>query len=147
MAKKIGEMATNDADENKIAQMMVGSETPIIELEKMPIGAPLLELKDVTVKGENIRTSLANASLTVHVHEIVGVAGVSGNGQTALAQIISGLAKPHKGELKIAGDKISEFTPQNMLKSGVGRIPEDRHHDGRYWRYERGRKFNSRAVR
>lgn len=128
--KKIGEMATADADENKIAQMMVGSETPIIELEKMAIGAPLLELENVTICGENVRTSLLNANLTIHAHEIVGVAGVSGNGQSALAQIISGLAKPHEGELKISGQKITAFTPQNMLKSGVGRIPEDRHQDG-----------------
>lgn len=128
--KKIGEMATADADENKIAQMMVGSETPIVELEKMAIGAPLLELKNITIRGENVRTSLTDASLTIHAHEIVGVAGVSGNGQSALAKVISGLAKPHKGELKVSGQKITVFTPRNMLKSGVGRIPEDRHHDG-----------------
>lgn len=128
--KKIGEMATADADENKIAQMMVGSETPIVELEKMAIGAPLLELKNITIRGENVRTSLTDANLTIHAHEIVGVAGVSGNGQSALAKVISGLAKPHKGELKVSGQKITVFTPRNMLKSGVGRIPEDRHHDG-----------------
>lgn len=128
--KKVGEMATNDADENKIAQMMVGSETPIIELEKIETGAPLLELDNICIQGANVRNRLNDVNLTIHAHEIVGVAGVSGNGQSALAQVISGLVKPNDGAMKIDGQQITTYTPHNILKSGIGRIPEDRHHDG-----------------
>ncbi|MCF6305163.1 MAG: ABC transporter ATP-binding protein [Rhodobacteraceae bacterium] len=128
--KKVGEIATSDADERVIARMMVGADTPSTPRDTQTPGAPVLTLSNVTVKGENMRTSLQGADLTVHAHEVVGIAGVSGNGQSALAQLVSGLLAPDLGEMLIDGAKITKFTPAAMQKSGIGRIPEDRHHDG-----------------
>lgn len=128
--KKVGEMATSEADEKSIARMMVGADTPVTPREALETGAPVLELKALTVKGDSARNSLHSVSLTVCAHEVVGIAGVSGNGQSALARLISGLAAPSSGEVMVDGAKITRFTPPNMLKSGIGRIPEDRHHDG-----------------
>lgn len=128
--KKIGEIATSDADERVIARMMVGADTEATPREKMAVGAPVLQLKALSVKGDSARTSLHSVDMTVHAHEIVGIAGVSGNGQSALAQLISGLLTPDGGEMQVDGQTIAKFTPPEMLKVGIGRIPEDRHHDG-----------------
>ncbi len=126
----VGEIATSDADERVIARMMVGADTPATPRDAMDPGAPVLELRAATVKGDSARTSLHAADLTIHAHEIVGIAGVSGNGQSVLAQMVSGLAAPDSGEMWVSGDRINRFTSPVMQKAGVGRIPEDRHHDG-----------------
>jgi simple sugar transport system ATP-binding protein len=68
--------------------------------------------------------------LTVKAHEIIGIAGVSGNGQSALAKMISGLISPDSGEILMHDRKVEGFSPSVMQNAGVGRIPEDRHHDG-----------------
>ncbi len=128
--KKVGEIATADADERVIARMMVGADTPATPRDAMQAGAPVLELQDLSVKGSSARTTLQAANLTIRAHEVVGIAGVSGNGQSALAQVISGLATPSSGVMRVDGKVIDRFTPPNMQTAGIGRIPEDRHHDG-----------------
>ncbi|MHA1128827.1 MAG: ABC transporter ATP-binding protein, partial [Alphaproteobacteria bacterium] len=128
--KKVGEIATSDADERVIARMMVGADTPTTPRDTLELGAPVLQLKSVMVKGDNARTSLHSVDLTIHAHEVVGIAGVSGNGQSALARMVSGLASPSSGEMWVSGNRINRFTPPVMQNAGVGRIPEDRHQDG-----------------
>lgn len=128
--KKVGELITADADKMQIATMMVGEETTLPTREACEVGEPVLELKNVTVIHENTRNSLNNVSLCLRAGEIVGVAGVSGNGQSALAQMISGLSRPDSGSIAILGEVMATPTPTGMIKARVGRIPEDRHHDG-----------------
>ncbi len=128
--RKVGEIATKDADEKSIARMMVGADTPVNPREDIAVGAPVLQLKSITVSGDSARNSLQDANLTVHANEVVGIAGVSGNGQSAFASIVSGLSGPDHGEMLVDGVAITRFDPPNLLKSGIGRIPEDRHHDG-----------------
>jgi len=128
--KKVGEIATTEADERIIARMMVGADTPETARQDMAPGAPVLELEGISVTGRSKRDSLVGASLTLNAHEILGIAGVSGNGQSALAGLISGLTKPSAGNIRIVGAEIATVTPTNLIKAGVGRIPEDRHHDG-----------------
>ena len=128
--KLVGEIATAQADERIIARMMVGADTPVTPREAMAPGAPVLQLKSLTVRGDSARNSLHGVDLTVHAHEVVGIAGVSGNGQSALARVISGLAKPDQGVMLVDGVQVTRFDPQSLLAAGVGRIPEDRHHDG-----------------
>ena len=128
--KKVGEIATKDADEKIISRLMVGADTPPTPRETMDVGAPMLQLIDLSVTGQSARTTLEHINLTVSANEIVGIAGVSGNGQSTLAQVISGLITPTSGQVKIDSEQVIQFTPANLLKAGVGRIPEDRHHDG-----------------
>ena len=128
--KKVGEIATKDADEKIISQLMVGADTPATPREPLTIGAPVLQLTHLCAAGTSARSSLEGVNLTVSASEIVGIAGISGNGQSTLAKVISGLTKPTSGELAIDNQPIHKFTPTSLLKSGVGRIPEDRHHDG-----------------
>jgi ABC-type uncharacterized transport systems, ATPase components len=73
---------------------------------------------------------LSNVSLDVCAREIVGIAGVSGNGQTSIADLISGLVEPQSGTLELHGEVVKDFSPKNMLSKKVGRIPEDRNSQG-----------------
>ncbi len=87
-------------------------------------------MKQISVRGRTARDSLSRASLTVHAHEVLGIAGVSGNGQAALAGLISGLRAPDAGSISVDGKPITRPDPLAMIRAGVGRIPEDRHRDG-----------------
>ncbi|MFY2823346.1 ABC transporter ATP-binding protein [Ruegeria sp. MALMAid1280] len=128
--RKVGEMATSDADEKSIARMMVGADTPDLAGTAMAPGAPVLALSGVSVAGRSNRDTLSGVDLTVHAHEILGIAGVSGNGQSGLANVISGLVRPTQGLIQVNGVEISAPSPAAMVRAGVGRIPEDRHHEG-----------------
>ena len=96
----------------------------------MEPGEPVLSLRDIRVPGRSERDTLDIPELEVRSHEIVGIAGVSGNGQAALAGVISGTVQPQSGTIAIGGDAVRESNPTTMIHLGVGRIPEDRHHDG-----------------
>ena len=127
---KVGEIATAEADERIIARMMVGADTPETPRGAMAPGAPVLTLQDVSVEGRSKRNSLNGVNLSVRRHEILGIAGVSGNGQSALAGLISGLLRPSRGRMTVDHIAITSHQPRTMIREGVGRIPEDRHHDG-----------------
>lgn len=127
---KVGEMATTDADEAAIARMMVGAETAETKRQPMEPGEPVLQLDQIAVHGQSNRDSLQNVTMDVRAHEVLGIAGVSGNGQSALAGLISGLVRADLGTIRVAGQEIAHAHPLTMIRAGVGRIPEDRHHDG-----------------
>jgi general nucleoside transport system ATP-binding protein len=126
--RKVGEMATPEADRRRIAELMVGRDVPASRRTPREPGAPLLELRDVSVTAA--RAPLHRASLTVHEGEIVGIAGVSGNGQAALADLVAGLAKQASGDMRLYGAPVGRQTPRAFARAGIARIPEDRHHDG-----------------
>ena len=128
--RKVGEIATSEADERVIARMMVGADTPAIERAAMTPGDAVMTLCDASLRGHSERDSISGLNLTVRAHEIVGIAGVSGNGQTALAELVSGLRRPDAGMVEIGGHPIARPVPLAMIRAGVGRIPEDRHRDG-----------------
>ncbi len=128
--RKVGEMATADADEKAIARMMVGADTPKVARTEMAPGGPVLNLTEVSVAGRSKRDTLKGVDLTVRAHEILGIAGISGNGQSALANVISGLAAPSAGHVQVDGIEVAKPSPAAMVKAGIGRIPEDRHHEG-----------------
>ncbi len=125
-----GELRTADADEKQIARLMVGSETKISPRDPTKPGKVVLSLNGLSVAGRSRRESLDSINLAVCEHEILGIAGVSGNGQTGLAGAISGMIQPLSGSIVIFGKKIRANNPSTMILSGVGRIPEDRHRDG-----------------
>ena len=128
---KVGEMATCDADEKTIARMMVGAEVSEFVCESSEVsGVPLLCFNEVSVRGASHRDSLHNVDFTVREGEILGIAGISGNGQSVLAGILSGMLSPQSGDISIEGTKVSEYHPSIMVGLGVGRIPEDRHREG-----------------
>ena len=128
--RKVGEISSKEANERKIARLMVGEETKVFSRKKLEVGEPVLEVDNLTISGSSKRESISDINLSVNKHEILGIAGISGNGQTVLATAISGLVKPSSGKIKIDGENILSFDPSNIIQAGVGRIPEDRHKDG-----------------
>jgi len=128
--RKVGELPTADADRRAIAELMVGRDVPASRREPREAGASLLRLEDVSVAGSDSRTSLHAVSLDIREGEIVGIAGVSGNGQTALAGLVAGLRAPDGGTVSLFGDVVRRFDPRRFSRAGIARIPEDRHHDG-----------------
>lgn len=128
--RKVGEMPTKGADEATIARMMVGADTPKVARQAKERGAPVLTLEGVSLTGRSQRETLRDVNLTVHASEILGIAGISGNGQSGLARIIAGSAAPTGGRVIVDQSEVAAPTPARMVQAGVGRIPEDRHHEG-----------------
>src|SRR5262245_61751340 len=126
--RKVADRPAAGADRALLAELMVGRE--IAESRRTPRepGAPLLALDQVSVAGAQGR-GLIEASLDLHAGEIVGIAGVSGNGQAALAAAIAGPVAPSAGTVALAGRALRP-TPRAQISAGIGRIPEDRHHEG-----------------
>ncbi len=128
--RKVSEMPTHDADRAKIAAMMVGEEIAPPERPPASPGEEVLALEGVSIRARSARERLDDVSLRLRAGEIIGIAGVSGNGQGALAALISGLRTPDRGRIRVAGRTMRRPSPRNIIRAGVGRIPEDRHRDG-----------------
>ena len=125
----VGIVRTQDTNRAALAELMVGHAVKRPELKPLEKGMPVLQLANVSTHGEGA-TSLKNVNLTLHAHEIVGIAGVAGNGQSALADLLSGLTSGFSGTVSINGNPFRAGNPRAVVKSGVGRIPEDRHARG-----------------
>ena len=125
--KLVGEVATQDTDRHRLAEMMVGAEVALPHAETRAPGEALMEIRNVSTPSQGRRTGLKNANLVLREGQIVGIAGVSGNGQGALADLIGGLTEPEQGEMLVSGNRPADWSPRKALDAGVGRIPEDRH--------------------
>jgi ABC-type uncharacterized transport system ATPase subunit len=124
--KLVAERNTAETDRHELAELMVGRPIPEPKVEPIPLGPIALSLRAIALAGEG-HPRLQDVSLALHGNEIVGIAGVSGNGQGALADLISGIAQPSSGALSLFGQEIHYFDPATMVSYGVARIPEDRH--------------------
>jgi simple sugar transport system ATP-binding protein len=128
---KVGEMAAADADAATLAAMMMGgAPPPAPRAAPANPGAPVFALRAARLADADAATTLRPCDLTVRAAEIVGVAGVSGSGQGALAALASGLARPDGGTVSLYGAQVSRFEPGHFIAQGVGRVPEDRHREG-----------------
>ncbi|HEB66213.1 MAG TPA: ABC transporter ATP-binding protein [Chloroflexi bacterium] len=114
-----------------LARLMVGREV-VFSLEKKPQepGEVVLEVEDLHAENDKGLPALQGVSLTVRAGEIVGLAGVAGNGQRELAQVIGGLRKPTKGRVLLNGVEVTRKPVRFGIDLGVGYIPEDRTHVG-----------------
>ena len=128
--RRMGEMPTSEADAGGIVRMMVGEEQARVDRTAGKPGAPALALAEISVPASRGHRGLFDVSLTIHEGEILGIAGVAGNGQSTLAQITSGLLQPVQGTISIGGRDVRRLSPARALREGIGRIPEDRHQDG-----------------
>lgn len=124
--KVIHRCKTSETTADKLAREMVGGELPKVVRKESQPGESLLELKHITIMDRTGHQLLSDLSLNLHRGEIVGIAGVSGNGQSHLADLISGMLVPSSGKLLLHGKPIEKPSPLTMLSQGVGRIPEDR---------------------
>jgi len=125
-----GEVATADTDRHRLAEMMVGAEITQPKLAECAPGPALLTLSAVHTPRRGNAPGLRGVSLGLHAGQITGLAGVSGNGQAALAALIGGLEAPVRGGMELHGLVPADWSPRAALAAGIARIPEDRHRTG-----------------
>ncbi len=127
----VGQRPIRETNPHELAEMMVGRDVKMT-FDKPPAasGEDMLALDGVTVEGDDGRLLLDDLSLTVRKGEIVGIAGVDGNGQTELALAIAGLARLKSGHVRLAGRDVTGQSPHAIIQAGLRHIPEDRHTEG-----------------
>ena len=119
------------ATDAELASLMVGRSVQL-RVTKPPArpGEVRLDVQDLTVAGEEDQPALDAMSLQVRAGEILGVAGVQGNGQTELCEALLGLRPAAGGSVRLDGHDLTHATPRQRLRAGIGYIPEDRQEDG-----------------
>ena len=129
--KVVGTTTPAEANQNKLAAMMVGRDVSL-EVDKKPaqVQDVVLEAEDLIVLDDLDQVAVKNISFDVRGGEILGIAGVQGNGQTELVKAITGLSHPISGTLKLLGTEISTASPRRITELGSAHIPEDRQQDG-----------------
>nr|WP_274706790.1 ABC transporter ATP-binding protein [Allorhizobium sonneratiae] len=155
---------TADTTVEELAELMVGRRV-LLRVDKKPAEPKdvVLSVRNLTVKDNRGVTMVENVSFDVRAGEIVGIAGVAGNGQSELLEAITGIRKPVSGDILFEGKPINGFDPARLRALGIAHIPEDRHHMGlvlafeesqnailgyhRDRRYSRGLFMNQKAIR
>ncbi|HWR66964.1 MAG TPA: ABC transporter ATP-binding protein [Bellilinea sp.] len=127
--KLIGTVDTSSMSQSTLAAMMVGRETFGVTRkdEQMEQQKVTLRIQNLCAKNDQGQQSLTNISLDVHAGEILGIAGVGGNGQMELAETLCGVRACASGSIQLEGKELNGKTPAEFTQVGVGRIPEDRH--------------------
>jgi ABC-type uncharacterized transport system ATPase subunit len=113
-----------------LAAAMVGREVPPPRLEHGAPGPVALRLEAIRATGRDGRLRLEDVNLDLRAGEVLGIAGVAGNGQSLLAEIVCGVATPEAGAITVEGRRLRPGSPRAALAAGIGRIPEDRHASG-----------------
>jgi ABC-type uncharacterized transport system ATPase subunit len=129
--KNVATIDREGATEPELARLMVGREV-LLRVEKTPAtpGQRLLEVSDLHVRDDRGLEAVRGLSFEVHASEIVGIAGVDGNGQTELIDAITGLRSPEQGVIRIGGDDVAGQSARELLDAGIGHIPADRQRRG-----------------
>lgn len=127
----VGETLPQEADKNSLAAMMVGRAVNL-EVEKEPAqpGEVVMSIQNLTMVNDQRQVMVEDVSLDIHAGEIVGIAGVQGNGQTELVEAVTGLRKISSGKVELLGNDISHATPRKITELGSAHVPEDRQRDG-----------------
>jgi general nucleoside transport system ATP-binding protein len=126
----VGTKRPDETSREELAAMMVGRQVQlVVDKAASKPGEPILEVRGVTIRDDRGHVVVDGVDLAVHSGEIVAIAGVQGNGQTELAEAITGLRPVDAGEIRIAGQRIGA-NPRAVYRLGVGHVPEDRMEDG-----------------
>jgi simple sugar transport system ATP-binding protein len=125
--KLVGTMDTRDATEQILAEMMVGKEVVFEKFHaNQNIGEKLLEVRDLVVRDNRGFIAVDGVSFSIAAGEILGVAGVEGNGQTELVEALTGLRKLEEGSIFVKGRDMAKGSPSDFRRMGIAHIPEDR---------------------
>jgi len=129
----VGRRETKETNTAELARLMVGREV-LLRLEKSNAhpGAPVLQVENLSMTASDGTERLASVSFEVRAGEIVGVAGVEGNGQTELIEALAGLIESERlsGDVRFEGRNITKFTARQRKQIGIAHVPEDRHRRG-----------------
>ncbi|MDX6744512.1 ABC transporter ATP-binding protein [Actinocorallia sp. A-T 12471] len=125
--------ALPSASEGELASLMVGRDVRL-RVEKEPVketgAAAAFSVRNLTLRNAAGQAVVDGISFDIRPGEILGVAGVQGNGQTELTQAVLGLIEPAEGSITLDGEELVGKTPRARLRAGLGFVPEDRSHDG-----------------
>ena len=129
--KMIGTVSPKDATSEMLAEMMVGRQV-ILQIDKEPAkpGNPILHVENLKVEDDRRATTVYDVSFDVREGEILGIAGVQGNGQRELVEALTGLRPIVGGKVTLTGHDITHATPREITEHGTGHVPEDRHKHG-----------------
>ena len=129
--KQVGTVPRAGATQESLARMMVGREV-VLRVEKPPAqpGEVLLSAEDLVVVDDRGLEACRGVSLEVRAGEIVGIAGVDGNGQSELIDALTGLRQPASGRIVVGGKDVTNASARDVLDNGIGHIPEDRQRRG-----------------
>ncbi|MDN5894277.1 MAG: ABC transporter ATP-binding protein [Nocardioides sp.] len=123
--------ADPSASEAELAEMMVGREVKLqVDKETAEVGDPVLRAEGITVIDPRGYQVVKDVSFEARAGEVLGIAGVQGNGQTELIKSLLGLIRPDAGKVSLLGQDITRQGTRKSLAAGIGYIPEDRSHDG-----------------
>lgn len=129
--KKIATVDVEDTSTEDLAQMMVGRQVELtMDKEEKEPGDLVLEIKDLTYTDERKVKKVNNLSLDLHYGEILGIAGVDGNGQSELLELLTGLRHVDSGQILLKGKNIANCRPREIQEAGINNIPEDRQKRG-----------------
>ena len=131
----VGHTKTENTNREKLAEMMVGRSVLLrINKSKVEKGDVVFKVENLTVKDDLDVTRVKNVNLEIHAGEILGLAGVTGNGQTELLEALSGIRKVESGEIYLKDEKISDnsglLNPRELKEKGLAHVPEDRQRMG-----------------
>ncbi len=127
----VGTAVPKTATKRQLAELMVGSELPSPETSESTVtDVEQLRLTDVTLSDEFGRNLLSDISLTIHRGEVLGVAGVEGNGQSELVELILGMRIPSSGRVMLGAEDVTDWHTRRLREAGIAYIPEDRHRHG-----------------
>ncbi len=128
----VGTVPTEDMTRHELARMMVGRDVMLERTrdDEIDVGDVKLRLEDVRAQDVTGQPALRGVSLSVQSGEILGVAGISGNGQRELAEVVAGLRPISGGSVEMDGMPITDWTTARRTESGLAYIPEERMHDG-----------------
>jgi simple sugar transport system ATP-binding protein len=120
-----------ESDELQLAALMVGREVTLtVEKEEAQPGEVVLQVQDLHALDNRFQEAMRGVSLDVHAGEVLGVAGVQGNGQTELVEVLTGLRNATGGSVTLLGQDVTNRPPRAITEAGVAHIPEDRQKDG-----------------
>ncbi|MDQ6420710.1 ABC transporter ATP-binding protein [Paenibacillus sp. LHD-117] len=129
--KVVRTLPTTGTNERQLAELMVGRDVTFeVEKTKAEPGEVVLDVNDLRMKGDQSKPALDGTTFQVRAGEILGIAGVDGNGQSELIYAITGMRKVQEGSVKLNGTDVTNRSPREISTAGVGHIPEDRHKHG-----------------
>lgn len=134
--KVTGTVKTKQTNIDQLAELMVGRKVNlVVQKDEAKVGSEILKVEDLVVKDHRGVEAVKNVSLAVKAGEIVGIAGVDGNGQTEFIEALTGLRKSESGKIILKDKDIFGRSPRHITDSGLAHIPEDRHKRGLILKY------------
>ncbi|MDT8717573.1 ABC transporter ATP-binding protein [Clostridium sp. 19966] len=129
--KVTGTVNTKDTNIDQLAELMVGRKVNlVVNKSEAKIGDVVLEINDLVVKDHRGVEAVKNLNLKLRAGEILGIAGVDGNGQSEFLEALTGLRPAENGSIKIKGKEVINKSTKEIMDCGVGNVPEDRHKRG-----------------